>query len=514
MNDPDPDRANLPSSAALPGIGARTAAVLVSASSAAVLVVEITALRLLAPYLGLTLETSTLVIGIALAAIALGSWAGGRLADRGDPRRYLGLSLGVSGAVVAFTPAGIRMAAEWAPPTLLLVAALAILVPGALLSAVTPMVTKMRLLTLAQTGTVVGQLSGLGTMGAIAGTVLTGFVFISRVPVSVILIGLGLLLVLGGILIEWRLRRWNTRTAIVLTIAVFGAGLAGYTAPGGCDVETKYHCARVLSDSERNTGRTLVLDGARHSYVDVLDPTLLKFLYIRAFAAVVDGAFPAGEPLQAHHLGGGGLTFPRYLADSRPGTQSLVSEIDGGVVNIDREQLGLVSDSGIEVRVEDGRRGLAQLADDSRDLIVGDAFGGVSVPWHLTTVEALADVRRVLKQDGIYVANLIDYGSMAFARAEVATLTEVFDHVVLSGEPNDIGMNSAEPNGGNVVVVASDRPVDRRAIQSILDTRQTQWITTAGAELSTWIGNARVLTDDYAPVDQLLDPYRRELSGS
>lgn len=138
MNDPDPDRANLPSSAALPGIGARTAAVLVFASSAAVLVVEITALRLLAPYLGLTLETSTLVIGIALAAIALGSWAGGRLADRGDPRRYLGLSLGVSGAVVAFTPAGIRMAAEWAPPTLLLVAALAILVPGALLSAVTP----------------------------------------------------------------------------------------------------------------------------------------------------------------------------------------------------------------------------------------------------------------------------------------------------------------------------------------------------------------------------------------
>ncbi|WP_412178261.1 fused MFS/spermidine synthase, partial [Mycolicibacterium chlorophenolicum] len=54
------------------------------------LVVEITALRLLAPYLGLTLETSTLVIGIALAAIALGSWAGGRLADRDDPRRWLG----------------------------------------------------------------------------------------------------------------------------------------------------------------------------------------------------------------------------------------------------------------------------------------------------------------------------------------------------------------------------------------------------------------------------------------
>ncbi len=92
-----------PSSQPLPGVGAGTAAILVFTSSAAVLVVEITALRLLAPYLGLTLETSTLVIGIALAAIALGSWAGGRLADRDDPRRWLGTSLGVSGVVVAFT---------------------------------------------------------------------------------------------------------------------------------------------------------------------------------------------------------------------------------------------------------------------------------------------------------------------------------------------------------------------------------------------------------------------------
>ena len=53
------------------------------------LVVELTALSLLAPYLGLTLETSTLVIGVALRAIALGSWSGGRAADRIDPRRPL-----------------------------------------------------------------------------------------------------------------------------------------------------------------------------------------------------------------------------------------------------------------------------------------------------------------------------------------------------------------------------------------------------------------------------------------
>ena len=93
------------------GMSHRTAVALVAGSSAAVLVVEIVALRLLAPYLGLTLETSTIVIGLALAAIALGSWAGGRAADAGDPRRLLGPALGISGAAVAATPSVLRVVA-------------------------------------------------------------------------------------------------------------------------------------------------------------------------------------------------------------------------------------------------------------------------------------------------------------------------------------------------------------------------------------------------------------------
>ncbi|WP_033320799.1 fused MFS/spermidine synthase [Streptomyces yerevanensis] len=493
------------------GLSPRAAAVLVFGSSAAVLVVEIVALRLLAPYLGLTLETSTMVIGIALTAIALGSWLGGRMADQVDPRRLIGPSLGVSGAVVALTPAVLRTTAEWAAPLLLLIAAGTILVPGALLSAVTPIVTKLRLTSLAETGTVVGRLSGVGTVGAIVGTVLTGFVLVSRLPVSGILIGLGTLLVLGGALAEWRTRGWTGTPA--LTLVVIAGGLATTVAPGACDTETKYHCARVVADPDRDGGRTLVLDGLRHSYVDVDDPTFLEFEYVRAIASVVDSAFPEREPLAAHHVGGGGLTFPRYLAATRPGTRSLVSEIDGGVVRINRQQLGLRSGRGIDVRVEDGRLGLRRLDAGSRDLVVGDAFGGVSVPWHLTTEEAMRDVRRVLGEDGLYVANLIDHGSMAFARAEVATLSEIFEHVALVGEPADIGLDpTATPLGGNLVVLASDRPVDLRATQEALDSRQTGWKIATGDDLTSWIGDAQLLTDDYAPVDQLLTPYSPQTS--
>jgi len=406
-------------------MGGRTAAALVFGSSAAVLVVELVALRLLAPYLGLTLETNTLVIAIALGAIAAGSWLGGRAADAVPPARVLGSLLGVSGVVVAATPFAVRAAGAGPDAGLVVpVAALTILVPGLLLSAVTPMVTKLRLTTLAETGAVVGRLSGVGTAGAIAGTVLTGFVLISRLPVTAIMVGLGVLLVLAAVALE--VRRVGAAAAVrsagPAAVLVALGGVGGAVGPGGCDAETTYHCASVEADddgsggSDGSDGRTLVLDGLRHSYVDLEDPTRLEFDYVRGLAATTQAVWPGDEPLVAHHLGGGGLTLPRWLAAERPGTTSTVSEIDPGVVALDRERLGLETGPDLQVRVEDARVGLREVPDDSQDLVVGDAFGGISVPWHLTTREMVAEIDRVLAADGVYAANLIDHGPLAFAR--------------------------------------------------------------------------------------------------
>ena len=204
--------------------------------------------------------------------------------------------------------------------------------------------------------------------------------------------------------------------------------------------------------------------------------------------------------MSAYHVGGGGLTFPRYLAATRPGTRSLVSEIDPGVGAVDSEQLGLESGPALQVRVEDGRTGIRRLADDSRDLVVGDAFGGVSVPWHLTTVEAVEEVGRVLRPEGVYAANLIDYEPFGFARAEMATLQRVFGHVALAAEPSTLGGNS----GGNMVAIASEVPIDTSAVQGALDRQRLAWQVIDGAQLTEWIHGAAVLTDDCAPVDQLL----------
>jgi spermidine synthase len=478
--------------------------------SGAVLVLEIVGLRLIAPYVGVTIQTSTAVIGFALAAIAIGAWTGGATADRTDPRRLLAPLMVAGGAlVVAVLPlvrfAGALLTGADAGGVLLL-AFVAVVVPAALLSAVPPMVVKLQLASLSETGAVVGRLSGIGTLGAIAATFATGFLLVAVLPSSVILVVTGTATAAAGVALGVLLRR-RTRSAgrlppalLVLVVGVMGLAAV---APTPCEEETAYHCARVVADPERADGRVLMLDTLRHSYVDLADPTHLEFEYVRAIAAVVDATAAPGQPLSAVHVGGGGLTLPRYLAEVRPGTDSLVLEVDPGVVAVDREQLELETSERLQVRVVDGRVGLADERPGARDLVIGDAFGGLSVPWQLTTREALELVDASLADDGVYAVNLIDHPPLSFVRAELATMRAVFPHVVLLARAPVL----AGEDGGNVVAVASRSPLPSAAIETALGDRELAWRVAEGSALDAFVGDAGVLTDDFAPVDQLLTPY-------
>jgi spermidine synthase len=477
--------------------------------SGAVLVLEIVGLRLIAPYVGVTMQTSTAIIGFALAAIAVGAWLGGATADRTDPRRLLSPLMVAGGALVVAVLPLVRFTGSLLDGAdagaVLLLAAVAVVVPAALLSAVPPMVVKLQLSNLAETGAVVGRLSGIGTLGGIAATFLTGFVLVAVLPSSVILVATGLVTVLAGLAVAVLLRRRSGagRMPVALVVlAVGGTGLAA-VAPTPCEEETAYHCARVEADPERDSGRVLRLDTLRHSYVDLADPTHLEFEYVRAIAAVSDVLRPEGESLSALHIGGGGLTLPRYLAEVRPGTRSRVIEVDPGVVRIDREELGLEPSDLLTVTVADGRVGLAGEPSGERDLVVGDAFGGLSVPWQLTTREAVELVDRALADDGVYAINLIDHPPLAFVRAELATLRAVFPHVALLARIPVL----AGDDGGNLVAVASRSPIPVEDLEERLADHRLVWRVARGADLDGFVGDADVLTDDHAPVDQLLTPY-------
>ena len=230
------------------------------------------------------------------------------------------------------------------------------------------------------------------------------------------------------------------------------------------------------------------LDQLRHGFVDLDDPTHHDIRYVRLLAAVVD-SLPAG-PIDALHIGGAAFTVPRHVESTRPGSDQLVFEIDGELVEIAEAELGLVLDDRLRVRVGDARLGLDGLDSDGYDLIVGDAFGSEAVPWHLTTVEVVAELDRLLRDGGVYAVNLIDGPDGRFAAAMVATLAEHFDHVGVI-EPGDV---RESPSLFNRIVLASDAALP----EPVLVPSDGRF--RAG---DPW-GDGRVLTDDFAPVDQLI----------
>jgi len=481
----------------------RTALALVFFASAAILVLEIMAGRMLAPYLGVTLETFTGIIGTVLAGISVGAWVGGRLADKRDPGSLLGPLLIAGGALTLLSPTLVRLSGPSlraaGPVEIVLGAAIGFFLPAMVLSAVAPTVVKMQLRNLAETGEVVGGFSAMSSAGAIFGTFVTGFLLVAAAPSQVVIFAVGVALLVAGAAAWIRYGRKESRRALMSVVAL-GAISSGVLAvtPTPCEVETAYFCARVVVDEDRPSGRALWLDTLRHSYVDLDDPTYLEFRYARLVADVL-ATLPDG-PLRSLYIGGGGFTFPGYISAVRPGSTHVVLELDGALVDIAERELGLVLSEELRVIVGDARLGIQQTNPGEFDMVLGDAFSGPNVPWHLTTREFFSEVAERMTDDGVYVMNLIDNPPLGFARAELATLAEVFPHVLVMAPPAYL----AATTGGNFVLVGSKVPISPEAVMAMTAARGGVEITLGGDDAIDWLGTARVLRDDFAPVDQLI----------
>ena len=455
--------------------------------------IEIVAGRLMAPYVGVSLETFTGIIGTVLAGIAAGSAVGGRLADRHDPRRLVAGSLLLAGGLTWMSLPALAILGPLVTPDplgIIVLTSASFLAPATVLSAIGPMVTKLRLDSLSDTGSVVGGLSAAGTAGALAGTFVTGFILLATLRSSVVVMLVGAVLVASGVLVTWRWARRGPGLVAATLLAAIGFGVI--TLPSTCDMETPYVCVQIERDEDRPGGRDLFLDQTRHAHVDLDDPTHLDMRYVRLLGAI-SSEMPDG-PLDVVHLGGGGFTLPQYLAHQRPGSEQVVLEIDPDLPGIAREHLGLSDDPTIDIRIGDARLALDDLPTDGVDLVIGDAFAGTSVPWHLTTIEVMVELDRVLRPGGVYAMNVIDGGDNGYARAQAATLSRQFDHVQVIVPAGGVADRPV-----NQILIASDRPLPRLEIDPddgmVLDTDRA---------VAGYIDRADPLRDDHAPVDQLM----------
>ena len=495
-------------------------------SSACMMVLELVAGRIIAPYVGVSLYTWTSIIGIVLAGMSLGNYLGGRLADRRASLRLLGMIFSLAGllslGVLAVDYVGVRLPNAW--PIILQIVAITTLLfflPSMILGMVSPVVAKLAVRDLDSTGSTVGRIYAAGAAGSILGTFATGFWLISEFGTHAIVAGVAALLVFIGILFFIASRRFEgsagapaTALLLVALLAVGGVILALQQGWLGspCSLETDYFCIKVTEEErDGETLRVLILDRLVHSYNSLDDPTHLTYGYEKVYAAVTELAArrnPADDPLRALFIGGGGYTFPRYMEAVYPDSRLDVVEIDPDVTRVAQDLLGLSRDSEIASFNEDARIYLERTPDRQYDLVMGDAFNDYSVPYHLTTREFNERVRAWMSDDGLYLVNMIDGLQRDFLRAYIHTLQQTFDHVyVIPASPS-----WRESPRMTYVLVATDSPLDLAGLKSLnlTDGDLARQVLTpeAVSDLLTE-GPLLTLTDRYAPVDQLLAPVAR-----
>lgn len=422
---------------------------------AAVLAIEILGTRILGPFYGVSLFLWSALITVTLVALSLGYVVGGRWADRGPTPSRLSLMLAAAGIwtllipwlrspiLVVAEPFGLRFA--------VLVAAFILFVPPlTLLGMVSPYAIRVRASSLNVVGRTAGDLYAVSTVGSVVAALLTGFVLIPNVGVSrLILMTGGMLLItalLGVALGPGSRRRRLAALSIVPLVP-----LAPWTLPAdGPDPargviavpQSPYAEIRVLDGPDQRT-RFLVIDGGTHT---IVDPSTWKshFPYVALVGLTRCIAEGPGKLLL---IGAGGGSVIKDFAAAGWAVDAV--EIDPVVVDMARRHFGLEPTDG-QVFVMDGRQFLIG-GEATYDVVVMDAFGSSSIPFHLVTREVFGLIASRLAPGGVLAVNLESQGWHArTVSALAATLEQHFAHVLaLPAEPSPDAL-------GNVVLLASN----------------------------------------------------------
>lgn len=489
--------------------------------SAAALVVEILAGRMLAPYVGMSLYTWTGVIACVLAGLSAGHWLGGRL-DPGDRIRTearIGTVLATAALAVGASPWLLRATApillDFADDPVTAVSLLALAVffaPSFMAGLLSPMLTRLALDAQPdRPSRVLGRMYAAGAIGGIAGTVAAGFLLLSWLGSAGTALSVTALYACLALVFLASARRVGTLGLPTAALACVGMVLAAAATFGRqqvCDIESNYYCLRVV-DHSHETGRAsalLVIDHMGHGINDRDEPRWIHTSYAALTDRLLRLRGVARRPFRALFVGGGAYTLPRAWRASFPQARLTVAEVDPAVTRVARERLWLGSTGDIEIHHADARDWLNRAGAGRRfDVICGDAFHDLSVPAHLMTLEFAALVRERLQGPGsFYALTVIDSALRPAMLPSVAyTLEQVFSEVEIwadeaqwraGGRLTYLVLAANERTPGTQITgrAPDDAPANRRWIQLGRD-----WLSEHGA-------SAVLLTDDHAPVDRLM----------
>jgi spermidine synthase len=249
--------------------------------------------------------------------------------------------------------------------------------------------------------------------------------------------------------------------------------------------------AELVRELDRPRAWTLYLDGIPHSHVDLDDPLYLEFEYVRRLGHLIDLSAPPGEPLTVLHLGAGALTLARYVAATRPGSGQRAVDNDPALVELVRERLPLPARSRIRVRIGDARAVLDSMRPASYDVVVADVFADGHTPASLTSAGFAAAAASVLREGGVFAANVADGPPLTHARAQVATVRSVFGQVCLIADPGVLRSRRF----GNLILAASHEPLPTGQLTRLTAADPMPGRVLDGIDLDRFAAGAKPVTD-------------------
>ena len=498
--------------------------VVVFVSGAVLMGLEIVGSRVLAPYFGNSIFVWGSLISVVMAALSVGYYWGGWLSAREPSYFRLLTLLLIPGVLIFFLPFIYPTVNEWIAAidfgtrlNPLIASSIYFLLPGVFLGTISPYVIRLAATKLSTVGSTAGTLYAISTCGSIFGTLLTAFYLIPLIGVSNIIHFLGVILVCLSLVVVplVKIRAIELARAVTTLAVIVGSITMPWTPALWArtktllEKDTFYHRIRIEEDDE---ARYMYFDRTLQSAMNLKDPTALRLIYSR-YTSLGFAFRPDAKKMLIIGLGGGSI--PKKLQKEFPSLEIDVVEIDPEVIQLAKTHFNVRDGKNLRLHALDGRLFLTR-TPNQYDIILIDAYYSDAMPFHLATREFFELAQKKLTPNGIVVANLISAvtgPSGKIARAFVKTQHRMFPqiYVFAARRPDNVSVDTIQ----NVIVVATKdkqrldiREIVKRAtaLDKGLFPDPINDLSVAYYDGVLPDQDVPVLTDDYAPTDNLLHP--------
>lgn len=480
-----------------------TLEIIVFLSGACVMILEIIGARILAPYMGTSIQVWTSLIGIILASLSAGYWIGGRLSDTFNPHKLLVMVLLLSSffvGLIALVKQPILFFIYEQIDDLRISSAIAALslfsLPGFLLGMVLPISIKMRLKDLQNTGKTVGRLYAYSTLGSISGTFLTGYFLIAFLGHTMIITLISFTLLFCAFLsgLNLKLKPLQLLTFIgffswlIMTYQVLA------TPVSMIDVDSQYNRIWIYQTKDWKSNQPVLrmrINDEASAEIFVKSKEIV-WDYIKFFRAAKHFS-PSMK--QALLIGGGAYSFPKDFSKLYPDVSLDIVEIDNKLLELSKQYFDYTPHQNHHIFHQDGRQFLNK-SSKMYDVIFLDAMRSTVPPFQLTTLEFMQNVQKHLHSEGFMMMNIIGAFSglkSKLLRAYVSTCKAVFPRVELFSVYGNYPDNQQQ----NIVLMAfnSNKSISffshNKEENDYLKQRFRKKLT-----------SGPVLLDDFAPVEE------------